>query len=110
ASSRIFEAGFLAAAIILTNYFVFQYSDQLPHLAASRFYLPVPFLFWAALRFGMVGASAAVTIITFFGVRSALSNSGPLSSEGPAGVALVLQNFLLLRAVPLYLVGASVDQ
>jgi len=110
ASSRIFEAGFLAAAIILTNYFVFQHSDQLPHLAASRFYLPVPFLFWAALRFGMVGASAAVAIITFFGVRSALSNGGPLYSEGPEGVALVLQNFLLLRAVPLYLVGASVDQ
>ncbi len=110
ASPRIFEAVFLASTIILTNYFVFQFRDQLPHLAASRFYLPIPFLFWAALRFGMVGASAAVAIATFFGVRSALSNSGPLYSEGAAGVALVLQNFLLLRAVPLYLVGASVDQ
>jgi PAS domain S-box-containing protein len=110
ALSRIVEAVLLASAIIVTNYWVFSFGSQIPHLAASRYYLPIPFLFWAALRFGMVGASAAVTVITAFAVRSAFSGSGPFLGEGPEAMALTLQNFLLLRAVPLYLVATSIEQ
>jgi PAS domain S-box-containing protein len=107
---RVAEAVLVASAIVLTNYFVFRFGNQIPHLAASPFYLPMPFLFWAALRFGMVGASAAVAVITAFAVGSVFSGSGPFFEEGRSGVAFVLQNFLLLRAVPLYLVATLIEQ
>jgi PAS domain S-box-containing protein len=110
APSRVGEAVLLFSAIVLTNYLVFRYATQMPHLDASRFYLPMPFLFWAALRFGMIGASAAVAIITAFAIGSALAGSGPFSGAGTDGLAFTLQNFLLLRAVPLYLVATSIEQ
>ena len=110
APSRVAEAVLLASAIVFTNYIVFGFGSNFPYLAASRFYLPMPLLFWAALRFGMAGAAAAVAIITAFAVRSALSDSGPFLGNGPDAVALILQNFLLVRVVPLYLLATSIEQ
>src|SRR5262249_7473473 len=70
----------------------------------------VPFLFWAAIRFGMSGASASIVVVAVLAVEAALEGRGPFAGQSPADTALELQHFLLLRAAPLYLGAILIEQ
>ena len=107
---RSLEGVLLAAGLVLSASLAFGASAGWSAFAEPRFYLPVPFLFWAAIRFGMHGASGAVTVIAFFSVKAALEGNGPFSGQSPEDTALALQHFLLLRAVPAYVVAVLVAQ
>jgi two-component system, LuxR family, sensor kinase FixL len=107
---RYVEGGVLAAGLMVTGYLACNIGLSSADFLGSMFYAPVPFLFWAALRFGMFGASGAVTVIAFFAVDAALEGHGPFSGHSPAHTALALQQFLLLRSAPLYLVAALTEQ
>ncbi|HEX6093635.1 MAG TPA: MASE1 domain-containing protein, partial [Dongiaceae bacterium] len=109
-SRRYVEGGLLAAGLIVTGYMATNTEISSVDFTESRFYAPVPFLFWAAIRFGMVGASGAVTVIAFFAVEAALMGRGPFSGRSPGDTALALQHFLLWRSAPLYLVAALTEQ
>jgi PAS domain S-box-containing protein len=106
---RLVEAGLLAAGLVLTGYWATTGAGSVT-FAEARFYAPIPFLFWAAVRFGMFGASGAVAVIAAIAVDAALAGSGPFSGLSPDETALALQNFLLLRSAPLYLIAASMEQ
>jgi integral membrane sensor domain MASE1 len=58
---RLGEAGLLVTALILACYWV-SIGGGSTSDAESRFYTPVPFLIWAALRFGMAGISGAIAL------------------------------------------------
>jgi PAS domain S-box-containing protein len=109
-AKRCIEAGLLAAGLIVTGYLACHIEPTSPNFSESLFYAPVPFLFWAGIRFGMVGASGAVTAIAVLAVEAALEGNGPFSGRSPADTALALQNFLLLRSAPVYLVAALTEQ
>jgi signal transduction histidine kinase len=76
----------------------------------ARFYAPIPFLFWAAIRFGMFGAAGSITIIAFLAVQTAISGDGLFAGQSPDETALALQHFLILRAAPVCLVAILVEQ
>jgi len=78
--------------------------------AEPWFYAPVPFLFWAAIRFGMRGATGAMGILALTFVTAALLGEGPFAGRSPTDTALALQHFLMLRAAPLYLVALFAEQ
>ncbi|HVI24011.1 MAG TPA: ATP-binding protein [Myxococcales bacterium] len=103
---RWLERGLLTVGLIVAGYVAF----ETPSGFAERFYLPVPFLFWAAIRFGMSGASGAIAVIAFLSVNAALSGRGPFLGQTPEETALALQHFLLVRAVPLYLIAILIEQ
>ena len=107
---RILEGGLLSIGLIVTGYLASNTRIGSFDLAESLFYAPVPFLFWAAIRFGMFGASGAVTVVAALAVEAAIEGNGPFSGRSPADTALALQNFLLLRTAPLYLVAALTEQ
>jgi PAS domain S-box-containing protein len=107
---RLAEGLLLGVGLIATEYFAFHTESTQMDFAEPVLYAPVPFLFWASIRFGMPGASAAVLIMTFFSVESALGGRGPFSGQSAAENALLLQQFLMLRAVPLYFVAILVEQ
>jgi two-component system, LuxR family, sensor kinase FixL len=107
---KFVEGGMLTAGLILTGYLAFDTDSFRIDLAETRFYAPVPFLFWAAVRFGTLGVSGAITIIAFLAVQAALDRRGIFSGQSPGDTALALQHFLLLRAAPLYLVAISLEQ
>ena len=109
-AKRAVEGGLLTAGLILSGYIAFNTSVGGSGFAEPRFYAPVPFLFWAAIRFGMFGACGAITIITVLSVAAALHDRGPFSGQSPADTVLALQQFLLLRAAPLYLVAILAEQ
>lgn len=107
---RWIETGILTVGLILSSYTSATTEGGTSAFAEARFYAPIPFLLWAAVRFGMLGASGAVTVLTFFLVEAAIVGRGPFVGQSPSDVAQALQNFLLLRVAPIYLVAISIDQ
>jgi two-component system, LuxR family, sensor kinase FixL len=108
--TRWVEGGLLTVGLTLTGYLAFSTGAEGIGFTESLFYAPVPFLFWAAIRFGMLGAIGAITIIAFLSVEAAIVGRGPFSGRSPADAALALQQFLLLRAAPLYLIAILIEQ
>jgi PAS domain S-box-containing protein len=107
---RRVEGALLAAGLVATAYAAFNTGTHWNGLTDARFYAPVPFLFWAAIRFGMFGASGAIAMTAFISVEAALDDRGPFSGLSPQDTTLALQHFLLLRAAPLYLVAVLIQQ
>ncbi len=106
---RLAEAAILTAGLVAATYWAFRAEGTI-NVAETRIFLPIIFLFWAALRFGMTGASGAIAIVTGFLVACALEGSGPFTGLTPSETAFTLQNFVLLRAGPLQLVAALTEQ
>jgi PAS domain S-box-containing protein len=104
------EALALLAGLVISLTLAFQPTSNHLGFADSRLYAPVAFLFWAAVRFGMPGATAATAILTCFAVAAALATEGPSSDLAIKASASDLQQFLLLRAAPLYLVAVLLEQ
>jgi PAS domain S-box-containing protein len=109
-AARRVEAGLLTVGLIVTAYLAFTTGEGEIHFAEPRFYAPVPFMFWAAIRFGVFGATGAIAVMAFFSVAAALQGAGPFAGHWPADTAVELQNFLLLRSTPLYLVAVLIEQ
>jgi PAS domain S-box-containing protein len=105
---RLSEAGLLATALFISAYI----SASAPTIDYSQltFYAPVPFLFWAAIRFGMTGATGAIAVVSFFEVAAALGGYGPFADRPLGAIAIALQNNLVLRAGPLCLVAILIEQ
>ena len=107
---RLGEAALVTIGLFVAGYAAFHTSPGAKGFAEPQFYAPIPFLFWAALRFGIAGASGAVAIIAIISVSAALRGDGPFAGRSPDETALALQEFLLVRAFPLYLVGILTTQ
>ena len=106
-AKRLTEAAVLTAGLLAASYWCVMDATA---ISDPSFYAPVPFLFWAAVRFGMLGATGAVAIITAFITYCALEGSGPFVNLSPTETAFALQTYLLVRAVPLYLLATSIEQ
>lgn len=72
-------------------------------------YLPLPFLIWAAARFGPKGASSAILVVTVLSLSLTLSGQSVFAGAEPEQNVLGLQLFLTGLAVPVLLLGASVS-
>lgn len=107
---RWFEGAIVVIGLVATSYVAFQTPPGAGGFADPRFFLLVPFMFWAALRFGIVGASGAVLVTSIICVEKALDGQGPFAGFSPDDKALALQQFLLLRAAPLYFVSILFEQ
>jgi PAS domain S-box-containing protein len=108
--ARFAEAALLGVLLIITAHIAFSVRGPGAGFAESRFFAPLPFLFWAGARFGMRGASGAITIVALTAIAAALQRRGIFSGRGPEEIALALQDYLLVRAAPLYLVAVLVEE
>ncbi|HET9473084.1 MAG TPA: PAS domain S-box protein, partial [Steroidobacteraceae bacterium] len=106
---RILEAGALAIGLLVTMSLAFQEDSPPRDLTETRFYAPVPFMMWAAIRFRMFGATAAVAMLTIFAVDAAVNGTGSYANLSAAETSSRLQHFLLLRAAPLFLVAVLIE-
>lgn len=103
------EATLLICGLLISIIMAFQPSSVGLGFIGARFYAPLGFMAWAALRFGFTGASGAMALLSAFSIRAALSNHGPFVADAAVAIASQAQQFLLLRAAPIYLVGVLVD-
>jgi len=106
--SRYLEAGVLFVCLLLLSYVVLY--EFRAGVDLALLFLPLPFLIWAAVRFGTLGASAAISIIGFLAIWSASHGHGPFSGETPEQNALSIQIFLILLAIPLLFLATVIEE
>jgi PAS domain S-box-containing protein len=104
--ARFLEAALLLLALLSVNAVVFYKLGP----TAELLYLPLPFLIWAAVRFGSRGASAAICTLTFLAIWSAGHGHGPFSARSAEESALSIQMFLIVTSVPLLLLAAVIEE
>src|SRR5215469_1474425 len=73
-------------------------------------FLALPFLLWAAIRFGALGASTAISIVGFMAIWSASHGHGPFSRETAEQSALSIEIFLIGLAIPLLFLAALIEE
>jgi two-component system, LuxR family, sensor kinase FixL len=105
---RFLEASLLLLGLLSVNTIVFY--KLAPTADSALLYLPLPFLIWAAVRFGSRGASAAICTLTFLAIWSAGHGYGPFSTRSAEENALSIQMFLIVMSVPLLLLAAVIEE
>jgi len=71
-------------------------------------YLPVPFVFWAAIRFGPLGTSVVLTMICVVAMFGALSGRGVFSTPMGESLVLSIQHFLLVPSIPFLVISVLI--
>jgi len=80
--------------------------EKLPALL----YAPLPFLLWAAVRFGPGGVSFSCLIFALLAIFSAVTGHGPFVTQSDAHNVLWLQIFLLAVYLPLLALASVVQE
>jgi signal transduction histidine kinase len=110
--NKLIEAGILLTGVFLLGYVVSMTSGR--SLTPALFYALVPFLIWAALRFGQLGVSTSILILAFLSIWGALHGRGPFMEstrvDTPADRVISLQLFLLCAAIPFMVLAALADE
>jgi len=102
------EGLILITGLVLLSYVTFT-SPQNQSSPALLFSL-VPFLLWSALRFGWLGVSTSMIIVSCVSSWAALYGTGPFSHLMPFTNPVSLQLFLVFAAVPFMVLAALSDE
>ncbi|MFL6564339.1 MAG: MASE1 domain-containing protein, partial [Burkholderiales bacterium] len=97
--------GLLAICIVVFDLHQFE-----SHIAPALFYAPLPFLVWAALRFGPAGTASAIAVMVVATIFGTVSGLGPFAGSTPQETAREMQLFLSAVAVPMLLLAAVLDE
>jgi PAS domain S-box-containing protein len=102
---RLAEAAALGIGLVWTGRAVAVQLFDSPMVRAERTIAPLPFLVWAAVRFGSGGAGGALLLLT-------LALLGAAHRAGTAGAdeLLAMQTFLLAVAVPILLLASLIEE
>jgi formate hydrogenlyase transcriptional activator len=107
---RALEASLLAGGIVAVGLVVFfgpsTWADHVPALV----YLPLPFLLWAAVRFGSIGVNPCLLIVALASISGAILDRGPFAGSTTANNVLALQLFLIAVSVPLMFLAVLMDE
>jgi signal transduction histidine kinase len=76
----------------------------------TLFYLPVPFIVWGAVRFGSIGASGTILVVTVMAIWRNLQGAPIFNNDTPEENVLALQVFLTALSVPALLLGAAIEE
>jgi signal transduction histidine kinase len=96
------EAVALFLPLVLMGIFVFPHLTETNAISPVLTYATIPFLLWAALRFGVRGTSAALLLLATFAIRSALNSQ--------LTAVIDVQLFVASIAVPALLLAAIVNE
>ncbi len=106
--SRYLEGCALFIGLLLVSYAVlYKFGSGTD---SALLFLPLPFLLWAAIRFGSLGASTAVSIVSFLAIWSAAHGHGPFSGGPAEQDALSIQIFLIVLAIPLLFLATVIEE
>jgi len=106
---RFTEAVALTAGLAITAIIVFD-SHVGTNASAAQVYLPVPFLLWAAFRFGPAGASLSFSGLMLIAIWGAGHGVGVLGTGSPRENVHSLQLLALCLGPTLLCFGAAVEE
>ena len=98
-SRKSLEALMLALGLVFVNFLCFYWLNGDIQLLPMGLLLPLPFFLWAAVRFGVRGASAAILATEIFVIWNSVHSLGPFNNGTPEHNALSIQTFFTLLAV-----------
>ena len=101
------EFGAQIAGLILLGYVTFTASGS---SSPVLLYSLVPFLLWAALRFGSLGVSTSVCVVAFLSIWAAVHGRGPFTTGGLFNSVFSLQLFLVFTATPFMVLAVLVEE
>ena len=102
------EAAALIGTLVFSGYFVLL--GDWSSIPFASIYAFLPFLLWAALRFGSMGVSTSIIVISFLAIWGAIHGRGPFAGPETIRNVLSLQLFLLFAAAPFMLLAVLVEE
>lgn len=104
------EASFLGCGLLAISVLVFVWPHPPEGSVPALVYLPLPFLLWAAVRFGPHGVNTAILIVALLSISGTVQGRGPFSLASPAENVLSLQLFLFVSSLPLMFLAALIAE
>jgi two-component system, LuxR family, sensor kinase FixL len=108
--ARRVEAILLIAGVFAVGFSVFVLPDAGPGRRPILLYAPLPFLLWAAVRFGFTGLSTSILAVVLLAIWGTAHGQGPFSSRTPLENALSVQIFLTVVSIPLFCLSAVLQE
>jgi PAS domain S-box-containing protein len=100
APRRVLEASLLVSGLLVVSALIFaRPAGEVP--ATPLLFVPLPFLLWAAVRFGPAGTSFCLLIVAVLSVWGAIHGDGPFVGRTMYENVLSLQLFLIATCIPL---------
>jgi PAS domain S-box-containing protein len=109
-ASRYLETLLLTAALVFIGINVLGGSFEGLKDDPALLYIPMPFLLWAAVRFGPRGASLSLSFIALLSIWYAVENRGPFSAQPVEQKILSIQLFLIVVSTPLLFLAVLVRE
>lgn len=107
---RYVEAGLLMLGLLAVNAVLFALDDASSAVTPVFLYAPMPFLVWAAVRFGPTGISTALLWVAALVLWKTLHYEAPFFAQSPVESALAIQLFLMVVAAPLLFLAAALAE
>jgi two-component system sensor histidine kinase UhpB len=106
--ARFAEALPLGAGLLLTGQWVFGRTSatDLPALL----YVPVPFLLWATMRFGVLGTGATLFGLALVAFGNAIRGRGPFTAPTAEANVQAVQLLFLALSPPLFFLAATSEE
>ena len=104
--ARVGEAALLAIGIVLVAIGVFGLKGVSPATTPALLYAPLPFLLWAASRFGLAGLSTSLLSLALISTWYTIHGRQPFPNASMAQNILSLQILFCVVAVPLMFLSA----
>jgi PAS domain S-box-containing protein len=108
AKRHYLEAASMFVGLAALAYFTFVASA--PGSQPTLLYSLVPFLLWAALRFGTAGTCNSIVLVAFLAIVGAVNGRGPFTGDTPVNNVMSLQLFLLVAASSFMVLAAVVEE
>lgn len=108
---RCLEAAALTISVVAVGALVFA-TDIIAITGQSAFlFLPLPFLIWAAVRFGIGGTSLSLLGLVLLSTEwNTEAAQGPFVASTPATSVLALQLFLISLSAPMLLLAVLIEE
>ncbi len=81
-----------------------------PGLHYPLAFLPVPFILWAAIRFGLPGAAVSILLLAAFSLRGTSRGYGPFAADYLPAAILLLQTFVGVIALAALVFAVEIIQ
>ncbi|HEX7285139.1 MAG TPA: MASE1 domain-containing protein [Candidatus Angelobacter sp.] len=101
------EAACLVAALSFTGYLsLVRIADDSP----VQVYLPMPFLLWAAVRFGPLGAACSLSAIGTLAIFGLFQGQGPFAEIPLSAAVQSFQLFMIVISLPLLALATVIKE
>ena len=108
--ARLIEAGVIVCGSLAVSLWVFFSPPALGGSFPVLIYLPMPFLLWAAVRFGPLGVNTVLLMVALLAISGTVQGRGPFATSGLAETVLSVQLFLIVVSLPVMFLAAMIAE